>query len=142
MHGPKPLIEQHYHITELIEGQQKRTDDRNYHREKGKALEERNDLIRDSKLVTVTDFWCDDCKKDFKSMSIRQVEIDWSNTLQNIAFYKTKCDCDKWCIRLITDRHKDAFFTKSKLMALDRGNHANDTIQPYETNFNLLYGKR
>lgn len=142
MHEPKPLIEQHYHITELIERQQKRTDDRNYHREKGKALEERNDLIRDSKLVTVTDFWCDDCRKDFKSMSIREVEIDWSNTLQNIAFYKTKCDCGKWCIRLITDRHKDAFFTKSKLMALDRGNHYADTVQPYESGFNLLYGKK
>lgn len=141
-HGPKPLIEEHYHIQELIDRQSKRTDDKEYHRNKAKELEERYDLIKDSKLVTVTDFWCDDCKKDFKSMSIRQVEIDWTNSGQNIAFYNTKCDCGNWCQRLITDKHKDAFWSKSKFLALDRGNHFADTVQPYETNFNLLYGKK
>lgn len=139
---PKPLIEQHYHINDLINGQKKRTDDRTYHREVLKSREDRNDLIRDSKLVVVTDFWCNSCKEDFKSMAIRQVEVDWTNSDQNIAFYNTKCDCGKWCQRLITDRHKDSFWSKSKLMALDRGNHYADTVQPYETGFNLLYGKR
>ena len=141
-HEPRPNIEHHYHIRELIEGQEKRTADRNYHRDKEKEREERNDLIKDAKLVTLTDFWCEGCKKDFKSIAIKQIETDWSNSTQNIAFYKTKCYCGKWCIRLITDRYRDAFWSKSKLMALDRGNHFADTIQPYETNFNLLYGKR
>lgn len=141
-HEPKPLIESHYHIQELIDGQEKRTNDRNYHREKEKEREERNDLIKDSQIVVVTDFFCRKCKEDFKSMAIRQVEIDWTNSNQYIAFYKTKCDKGHWCIRLITDRHKDAFWSKSKLMALDRGNHYADTVQPYETNFNLLYGKK
>lgn len=141
-HQPKPLIEEHYHIQELIDGQEKRTNDRNYHREKEKEREERNDLIKDSQIVVVTDFFCHKCKEDFKSMAIRQVEIDWTNSNQYIAFYKTKCDKGHWCIRLITDRHKDAFWSKSRLMALDRGNHYADTVQPYETNFNLLYGKK
>ncbi len=141
-HAPKPLIEEHYHIQELVDRQEKRTSDRNYHREKAKDREERNDLIKDSKPVALTDFWCESCAKDFKSVAIKQIEVDWSCPTQSIAFYKTKCYCGKWCIRLVTDRHKDAFWSKSKLMALDRGNHYADTIQPYETNFNLLYGKR
>lgn len=141
-HDPKPLIEEHYHIQELIDGQEKRTADRNYHRNRQKDLEEREDLIKDSKFICMTDFYCAECKQDFKSIVTRQIETDWTNATQRIAFYKTKCDRGHWCIRLITDRHKDAFFTKSKLMATDRRNHIEDIIQPHETNFNLLYGKK
>lgn len=140
-YGPKPLIEEHYHIQELIDRQEKRTDDRNYHREKEKERGEREDLIKDSKQVAITDFFCRQCKKDFKAQAIRLIEQDWTCN-QRIAYYKTKCFKGHWCMRLITDRHKDAFWSKSKLMALDRGNHYADTIQPYETGFNLLYGKK
>lgn len=140
-HQPRPDIEQHYHIRELIERQEKRSEDREYHRRKGKALEERNDIIKDSKTFCVTDFWCPKCKIDFKSMSIKEVEIDWSCPTQYIAFYKSKCDKGHWCIRLITDRQKDGYFIRSRLMAIDRGKHILDVVQPYETGYNLLYGK-
>lgn len=139
---PHPDIEDHYHIQELITAQEKRSDDRNFHRNRIKDLEEREDLIKDSKEVALTDFWCDTCKEDFKGQSIKQIEVDWSNTSQRVAFYKNKCSKGHWCIRLITDRHKDAFFQKSKLLVLDRGNHYNDIVQPFDTNFNLLYGKK
>lgn len=141
-HEPRPDIEQHYYIKSLIEGQEKRTDDRNNHRNKLKLSEERNDLIKDSKTVCVTDFWCNKCQKDFKSMSIKEVEIDWSCPTQYIAFYKTKCNQGHWCIRLITDRQRDGFFIRSKLMARDRGQHYADTLQPWQTGFNLLYGRK
>lgn len=142
MNEPKPLIEHHYHIQDLIDGQQKRTDDRNYHRERVKQLEERDKDIKDSTSFTVTDFWCDTCKQDFKSAAWREIEVDWSNTEQRIAFYRAKCNKKHWCMRLITDRKRDGFFIKSKLVALDRGNHTADIIQPYQTNYNLLYGKK
>lgn len=141
-YGPKPIIEQHHHIQELIDRQQVRSDDRTFHRERIKALEEREDLIKDSKEYALTDFWCDTCKEDFKAVAIRQIEVDWSCPTQRIAFYKTKCFRRHWCIRLITDRHKDGFYLKSKFVNLDRGNHYADTVQPFETGFNLLYGKR
>lgn len=141
-HIPRPEVEQHYHIKSLIEGQEKRTADLNYHRAIAKEREERNDIIKDAKPFTLTDFFCRKCRKDFKGMAVKQIEVDWTNSTQSIAFYKTKCFKGHWCIRLITDRHTDAFWTKSKLMALDRGNHYADTVQPYETNFNLLYGKQ
>lgn len=141
-YGPKPLIEQHHHIQELIERQQVRSDDRQYHKDRIKALEEREDLIKDSKEYALTDFWCDKCKEDFKAVVIRQIEEDWSNTTQRIAFYKTKCFKGHWCIRLITDKEKDGFYLKSKFIALDRGKYHTDILQPFETGFNLMFGKK
>ncbi|MBT3354831.1 MAG: hypothetical protein HN402_07930 [Candidatus Scalindua sp.] len=137
-----PAVEQHYHIQDLIDKQTKRSEDREYHRERVKRIEERDQVLRDSKSHVLTDFWCDKCKEDFKSTAYRQVEVDWTNSAQRIAFYKTKCWNGHWCIRQITDKHKDAFYTKSKLVRLDQGNHYADTVQPYETGFNLLYGKK
>lgn len=139
---PRPTVEDHFHIRELIERQEKRTDDRNYHRNKEKEKEERNNLIKDNKLVVVTDFWCTQCEKDFKSIAIKQVCTDWNNESESIAFYKTKHWCGKWCMRLITDKHRDAFWTRSKNIARDRGTHFADTIQPHETGFNMLYSRK
>lgn len=139
---PHPLVEDHYHIQSLINSQEKRVQDRTYHRNRIKDLEDRESYVVDAKLMTVTDFWCDRCSKDFKAQAIKQVEIDWTNSKQSVAFYKTKCFNGHWCIRLISDRHKDKFWAKSKLVALDRGNHFEDTVQPFETNYNLLYGKK
>lgn len=140
-HEPKPLIEHHYHIQDLIDMQEKRTQDRIYHREKEKEREDRESTLADSKPVQVTDFWCSVCKEDFKSVSQRQIEDDWSKDGQRIAFYKTKCFHGHWCIRLITDKFADGYWTRSRRVAQDRGKHHNDTIQPFEEGFNLLYGK-
>lgn len=141
-HSPHALIEDHYHIRSLIEGQEKRSSDREFHRNRIKSLEERETLLIDSQPMTLTDFWCGNCQRDFKAQAVRQIEVDWSNPTQRIAFYKSKCFKGHWCIRLITDRHKDGFWQRSKSVALDRGKHYADTIQPHETGFNLLYGKK
>ena len=137
---PRPLTEDHYHIRELIEFQEKKASDRTYHRERAKEKEERDSLIRGVQVVVLTDFWCNTCKEDFKAQAIKEIEQDW-NTGENNAFYRTKCFKGHWCIRLITDKHKDGFWTKSKAVALDRGKHHNDTLQPHETGFNMLYKK-
>lgn len=142
MKGPKPNIEYHYHIEELIDKQEKRSDQREYDRNKAKNLQEREDLIKDSKPYAFTDFYCVICKLDFKAQTLREVEVDWSNPTQNMAFYRTKCFKGHWLIRLITDRHKDPYWTKSLHVARDRGKHTNDMVQPYETGYNLLYGKK
>jgi hypothetical protein len=141
-HVPRPFIEHHYHIRELIERQERRVADRNDYRNRKKARDERESVLLDSKSTAVTDFWCDRCKKDFKCHVVRQIENDWHDTDDRIAFYKTKHDCGNWCMRYITDKSRDPFWFKSKLVALDRGNHYADTLQPFETGFNLLYGKK
>ena len=141
-YDPKPLIEYHYHIQDLIDKQEKRAQDRIYHREKEKDRSERESLIADTKTVQVMDFWCNECKEDFKSVAIKQIEDDWSNRNQRIAFYKTKCFHGHWCMRLITDKEKDAYWARSLNVARDRSKHHNDIIQPFEEGFNMLFGKK
>lgn len=142
-YGPKPLIEEHHHIEELINNQQKRSDDRDYHRARVASLEERQKLIDDSLMIDKKDFHCSRCKVDFQAGAILQVEQDWSNPNQSIAFYKSKHRvCGRWSIRLVTDRQKDGYFIRSRLMRLEQGQHYADLVQPHENGFNLLYGKR
>jgi hypothetical protein len=138
---PHPQIEDHHHIQDLINRQDKRVKERNRHRDRIKNLEERDEEIEKANRFVLHNFWCDKCKKDFQASSIKQIEEDW-NAEQRIAFYKTKCFNGHWCIRLITDRFKDGFHVKSRLLALDRGNHFNDIVQSHEENYNLLYGKK
>lgn len=142
-HEPKPLIEEHYHIQELIDRQEKRTEEKNYHREKAKEKEEREKLIADAKPVEDKDFFCRHCQDDFTCQSVLQIEVDWSNSAQRIAFYKAKHKkCGNWCIRLVTDRQRDGYWIRSRRVRADQGKHHNDLLQPFETGFNLLYGKR
>jgi len=138
---PHPTIEDHYHIQDLINSQEKRSNDRSYHRDKAKERAERDAVLLDSKRYTVTDFWCQECREDFKGRAVRQIETDWNNPEQRIAFYRSKCAEGHWCIRLITDKNRDGFWMRSKRLALDRGNHVADIIQPFQSGFNMLYGK-
>jgi hypothetical protein len=139
---PKPLIEEHYHIQELIEGQERRTADRNRHRMLAKQKAERGSVIDEAPPKCFKDFYCSDCNEDFVAITVKQVEMDWTNPLQNIAFYKVKHPCGKWCIRYITDGLEDPYWMQSPRVARDRGEHYADLIQPFENNYNLLYGKK
>lgn len=138
---PHPLIEDHYHIQELIHNQEKRSEDRQRHRDLEKERAERDELIADSKPFMIMDFWCHECRKDFKAQTIKEVEQDW-NADQRIAFYKTKCFRGHWCIRLITDRNRDGYFQRSKLISKERGKYHNDILQSFESGYNMLYGKK
>jgi len=140
-HTPRPLVEDHYHIRMLIEGQEKKAEDRTYHLNKAKNTAERQELIQDAKPLVLTEFYCEKCREDFRAQSIKEVEVDWSNPNQSIAFYKTKCFEGHWCIRLITDKHRDGYWIKSRAVLRDRGVHYKDTLQPFETGYNMLYKK-
>lgn len=138
---PHPNIENHYHIQDLINSQEKRSEDRTYHRERIKALEEREILIKEAQNVILTDWYCSKCQKDFKQIGIKYVEQDWSNPSQQLAVYKTKCLKGHWCVRWITDRFNDPYWFRSKWVANDRAKHFNDTLQSFQTGYNLLYKK-
>ena len=139
---PHPSIEDHPHIRMLWEGQDKRVKDRTYHREKEKNAQDRMDSIKAAKWKEILPFWCNSCSKDFLAEGIKEVEQDWSNPSQYISFYRAKCDRGHWCMRLITDRRRDTYFYRSKAVARDRALHHVDTIQSWETGFNLLYGRK
>lgn len=140
-HTPRPEVEHHFHIRDLIEQQEKKAKDRTYHREFADAKEERRKVMEDSLEYTTMDFWCNDCREDFKANAVREIEQDWTNPRQFIGFYKTKHWCGKWCLRHITDKNRDAYWFKSKAVRVDRAKGHNDLIQPFESGYNLLYGK-
>ena len=140
---PRPITESHYHIRELIENQEKRTNDRNLSRSKEKEKAEREEEILKAKPADIIEFYCTDCEEDFAQVAFKQVETDWSNTSQRIAFYKSKHDdCGAWAIRYITDKYSDPYWSESKQVARDRGKHYADILQPWETGYNLLYGRK
>lgn len=138
---PKPLVEEHYHIQELINAQQTRAEDRGYHQDRKKALEERTRDIQAAPNQDLKVFWCKKCDEDFYAESVKEVETDWSCPTQSIAFYRSKHWCGMWAQRLITDKHRDVYFYRSRRAAADKGKHYADTIQPYQTGFNMLYKK-
>lgn len=140
-HGPHPHIESHYHIQDLIRSQERRSNDRTYHRDREKDREARQKDIQDAKGQELKAFWCKTCKLDFLAQAVKEVEQDWSCNGQYIAFYRTKCFNGHWCQRLITDIHKDSYWTKSRKVAIDTGSHYADTLQPHDTGFNMLYKK-
>lgn len=139
---PHPEIENHYHIQELFYAQEKNASDRQFHRDRIKATEERDNLIKDAPPIVLTDFYCRKCQKDFKGIAPRIIEPDWSNDTQRVAYYKTKCFKGHWVVRWITDRLNDPYFFRSKWVANDRAKHSNDILQDFQTGYNLLYSKK
>lgn len=139
---PRPNVEHHPHIRELIEVQEKRAADRTLFRERDKQAAERDSMINDAQMKCVVEFWCAKCKEDFKGAAIKQVEADWNNPAQRIAFYRMKCFEGHWCMRFVTDRARDPFFVRSRLLALDRANHYEDTIQPFQSGYDMLYSRK
>ena len=139
---PRPRVEYHHQIRDLIETQDKRALERDDFRQRRKSLYEREEDIKAAKGKETKAFYCDGCKKDFIGEAIKQVETDWSNTNQQVAFYRTKCFCGKWCLRHITDIHQDRYFAKSKIVSQNRGKHMMDVLQPFQTGYELAWGKK
>lgn len=137
--GPKPLIEEHYHIQSLIERQEKRAAERTYFREKDQLKYELTEEIAKAPNVVSTEFCCLQCGEEFKGVAIKQIEQPFNGPV--ISYYKHKCDNGHWCMRYITDKYKDPYWRKSKSVARDKGKNYKDMIQPHEEGFNLLYKK-
>lgn len=136
-HTPRPEVERHYHIKELIETQEKRSEERARLNEIEKRRDQNLKDIAGFKDIELLDFWCDRCKVDFIGRAKKQID-SWAP----IAYYKIKHMCGTWTMRHITDRFRDLYFFKSKKVALDRGKAFVDTIQPFESGYNMVYGKK
>lgn len=134
---PHPLVEDHYHIRELIEGQQRRSADRTYHQEVEKRRDQDLKDIKEFKDIELLDFWCDRCKVDFVGRAKKQID-SW----EPIAYYKIKHTCGRWTLRRVTDRLNDLYWFKSRKIAHDRGEATVDVLQPFESGYNMVYGKK
>lgn len=138
MKEPKLLIEEHYQISPLIERQERHVEERERNKRRLEEKEETFKIIKDAPNQTMTEFWCKTCKKDYLAICRKQVDA-WSNLT---AFYKTKHSCGNWGIRFITDRNKDPYWFKSKKVKRDQVDNYQAVIQPWQTGFNMLYGKK
>ncbi len=134
---PHPLVEDHYHVRHLIEKQEKRSSERTEWQERKKQEDAFAKELAGYKDIELLDYWCDHCRVDFVARAHKQID-SWDN----IAYYKMKHRCGTWCIRRITDRQSDAYFFRSRKVAYDRGNATLDMLQPFQTGFNLMYGKK
>lgn len=141
-HSPRPDIEYHHHIQELIESQDKRVRDRQMHRDRQVIVEDREKEIASTKPKETLPFWCRKCKLDFVAETIRETERDWGDPKMRIAFYRTKCFKGHWCIRLAVDKWFDPYWRLSRRARADQGKHALDIIQPFESGYELLYGHK
>jgi len=139
-HEPRPDVEYHHHIRDLIEQQDRRAKDRQLARDHEAVRAEREKELASTKPRETLPFWCRKCGRDFAAETIREVERDWEDPSSRIAFYRTKCPAGHWCIRLAVDKWRDPYFRLSRKCRRDTGEHAADIIQPHETGFQLLYG--
>ena len=133
---PRAQVEYHPQIQDLIDRQQHRQDDRQYHRDIEKHRDELLKDIQGAKEYEIMAFYCEDCKLYFEARARKQVD-NW----QPMAYYKTKCRCGKWCLRRITEKVWDRYWFKSLKVAKDRYSEFASILQPFETNFNLMWGK-
>ena len=135
-HTPRPEVEQHYHIRDLIEAQEKRSADRTHNQNIEKQRDSFAKEVAGFKSIEVLDFWCDTCRIDFIARARKQID-GWAE----IAYYKIKHRCGEWSLRRITDRVMDNYFFRSRRVASDRGAMFKDALQPFETGYNMLYKK-
>lgn len=139
---PRPQIEDHHHIRELIEIQEKRSNDRTLHREHEALLQERRKELASLPTRHTMPFWCSKCREDFQAETILEIEHAWEKPDEVIAFYRTKCFKGHWCIRLGLDKHRDPYFERSKAVAKDRGEHRADMLQPWDSGYDMLYKRK
>lgn len=141
-HTPRPDIEHHHHIRELMEQQDRRVADRELHRAHAAALNERRSEHSKTDLKATLPFWCARCREDFMSETIRQDEADWEDPSDFRSLYKAKCPKGHWCVRLAMDKVKDPYFMRSRLVARERGEKALDILQPFESGYDMLYRRK
>lgn len=131
---PHPTVEDHHYIQDLINGQEKRSNERAYWQEVEKKRDQFAKDVSGFKLVDVMAFHCLACNKDFTALTFRVID-GWGER----AYYKTKHKCGTWCIRHVTNRELDPYFLRSKVLAQSRGLMHNETLQPWEIGYNTLY---
>lgn len=136
-HTPKPVVEEHYHIIDLINAQERRTRERVMYQDRAKAIDSFLKEVAGFKDIDTLDFYCEKCDREFVARARKHID-SWSH----FASYKIKHTCGEWCSRHITDRFKDKYFFKSRFLAHQRVDQHNDTLQPFESGFNMLYGKK
>jgi len=106
------MIEDHPDIKRLNRHLEKIWDTRETN-EKREMVKRENDI---NENIPAQIYYCTDCKKDYiRNRSFKVEEVNWNGEAP-FRYWKTKHSCGKWCIRYITNKLKDPFWRKSKVM--------------------------
>ena len=108
-------------------------------------IEKARDVLRSERdvdeQIPPNIFYCSKCKQDYTPKRIYKIDSkDW-NTNGIFRYWRSK-HCKQWNTRLINDKTKDKFFIKSPSVIKDRRLRKLDMLQPGETGFQMLYGRK
>ncbi len=125
----------------------------NYHHKLIKRVEERQDerarikareedylshmkSVNEGEMYAQTAFWCNSCQKDFEARGVKRIGYA---DIWPVAWYKAMCLCGKESIKRITDKSKDLYYFRSKIIKRQRGEYSNDLIDMTDPLFKVLY---
>lgn len=100
-------------------------------------LTERAQEIKDAPESVMTDFYCDECQRDFGAIGHKQVRIPEKSVW--FAFYETHCPEGHKAIRHITDKLEDPYFLKSPFVRAQQVEFEEAMIGPDDPRFETLY---
>lgn len=105
--------------------------------EKARPMKDRMDDIFSAPRFIVTDFWCDDCKRDCSGTGYRQVCTirEWAPTAWFIGY----CPKGHRMIRRITDKNTDPYYDLSDMVKRHRYEMRDAFLSPDDPRFKLLY---
>lgn len=131
----------HERLKAIIDNQQ---EERQRYKHAQGLSEDNENRIKEGLQMRVTDFYCKNCKCDYQDYrTTGVVETDWNIPGADVAYWNSKHrKCGRWNRRYITGKNNDPYWTRSPKMRRDRGNFYRDMIQPHESGFNLLYGRK
>ncbi len=108
--------------------------------ERERPFRERLEMIFQSPMFSITDFWCDKCKQDCTGTGARKV-CTVRETLPT-AWYEGVCPKGHKIIRRITDKDSDPYYEQSPMVQRQRYELRDAFLTPDDPRFKLLYPKQ
>lgn len=124
------------HGDKLIKRVEQNREVREQQKIKDNLLNGRVREIKDAPKRQKTDFWCEDCQKDFSGIGYKEVR---ERPTFLIAWYTGFCPMGHKCIRRITDKVDDPYYHLSLMVRRQRVDFGNDLVQPGDPRFARLY---
>ena len=135
-------------MNDQIEKLEQRLEKRFQQRDREKEIEyakyENQKDVQEALQTPITDFYCKKCNCDYEDLNASPIiETDWTQKGKYLVYVNSKHKkCSTWNRRYATNKNLDPYWVKSPKMKRDQGNYYRDMIQPHESGFDMLYGRK